>query len=307
MYKKTGRNINVSRDDLINDVIYKLELYDNSSPHVRKNTSNPYRDAVYTRLAEGKTVQVPSDIHEEAIIQWTEAKKGVEQKHNNIKHNNIKYQNELDKLREYESNRYNENSSSRGDLPRDYEIQRKDYPSHPYIKNVNDVEVEANIQEQENEETHDFQEPEHIQQYTQDNSNTECKTCNTAHKYIEPRNSQMSSTERPRNSQMPYTEQSRNSQHPYTEQSRNGQMPYTEQLRNGQMSYAREGSNRQPPYVDSRILYDDVMDYNDTDDNKNNYSMVSNNMYKYLFYLVLISFVYVLYKNHRNTEELFKL
>jgi len=174
MYRKTGRNISVSRDDLINAVIDKLHIYDNASPQNRKKMTNPYRDVIYTNTKEGKMVQVPSDIHEDAIQDWEESKQNVEEQHNQS-HNTVVYNNELDKLRHYESNRHNE-SSSRGALPRDYDLHRKVYIPEPDTHNV--IGVDATNQEHESK---DFQEPENVQRYM--DNEEECLTCNTNYEH----------------------------------------------------------------------------------------------------------------------------
>jgi len=75
VFKKTGRNVTVSRDDLMNDVIDRLMNYDSMSPSGKKKVSNPYRGPVYTKVDGGKLVQVPRQIQHLAIVKWVSMKK----------------------------------------------------------------------------------------------------------------------------------------------------------------------------------------------------------------------------------------
>ena len=264
MFRKTGRNISVSRDELINIVIDKLHIYDNASPQNRKNMSNPYRDVVYTNTKEGKMVQVPSDIHEDAIQEWTQSKQNVNEQHKE-QNNTAVYHNELDKLRQYESNKYND-VSSRGELPRDHDLYRKVYTPKPDESVVDGV-----VNTNQNYETRDFQEPENIQRYmNNEKKEEECLTCNTGydHKYV-----------------------ASGTQH----------TPYVNNM----------NDNMGNDYGDD---YDDGDDYGDdycadyTDKNANNYYTNNNdNMYKYLFYLVLLALLFVIYRNRNNNEQIFNL
>lgn len=74
-FKKTGRNVQVSRDDLINTTIEQLMKYDSVPPAQRSKMSNPYTDPVHTKVAGGKTVQVPRYIQHAAIVRWDILKK----------------------------------------------------------------------------------------------------------------------------------------------------------------------------------------------------------------------------------------
>lgn len=74
-FKKTGRNVQVSRDDLINTTIEQLMKYDSMSHPQRTKASNPYTDPVHTKVAGGKTVQVPRYIQHAAIVRWDILKK----------------------------------------------------------------------------------------------------------------------------------------------------------------------------------------------------------------------------------------
>src|SRR5260221_722224 len=74
MFKKTGRNIKVSREDLTSATIEKLMQYDSLLPNQRNGKSNPYSDQIYAQVADGKTVAVPKYIQHDAIIQWNSMK-----------------------------------------------------------------------------------------------------------------------------------------------------------------------------------------------------------------------------------------
>jgi hypothetical protein len=69
-FKKTGRNVTVSRCSLINSTIEKLMQYDSLLPNEKKNMINPYVDTIYTKVGNSKTVEVPKYIQNEAIVKW---------------------------------------------------------------------------------------------------------------------------------------------------------------------------------------------------------------------------------------------
>jgi hypothetical protein len=69
-YKKTGYNVTVSKDDLINVTLERLMQYDSLSLSERQNKENPYYDPVYTKVANGKVVQVPRYVQNAAIQKW---------------------------------------------------------------------------------------------------------------------------------------------------------------------------------------------------------------------------------------------
>jgi hypothetical protein len=74
-FKKTGNNVTVSREDLIEVTIDRLMNYDSLTPTEKKKISNPYKNPVYTKVAGGKTVQVPRQIQHLAIVKWVSIKK----------------------------------------------------------------------------------------------------------------------------------------------------------------------------------------------------------------------------------------
>lgn len=148
MYKKTGRNITVSRDVLMNCVINRLQEYDNSSPVGKRNMNNPYIDVIYAPIEGGKTVQVPSDIHEDAIQEWTQSKHNVDE---DIQRN--------------ESN-----------------IRRQTYDNTPYVHNnqpeptVSDNNLDINNTY--NNQDHDNNTQEQPYERPINSRTSECRTCN---------------------------------------------------------------------------------------------------------------------------------
>lgn len=69
-FKKTGKNVTVSRDDLINAMFEKLNRFDSLAPSAKSQQPNPYVDPVNIKTANGKMVQVPRYIQNKAIVQW---------------------------------------------------------------------------------------------------------------------------------------------------------------------------------------------------------------------------------------------
>jgi hypothetical protein len=153
MYKKTGRDVTVSREDLINLTLERLMEYDSATDAKRSRMKNPYDEPIYTKVAGGKTVQVPRYIQNAAIVKWNVLKTNSHTRLARRKRyagtdpnmlNPELYQNtdndddpedyELSKLRDYEKKRrqmvgrYNVpnegcgRGGSAGDLPRDYMI-----------------------------------------------------------------------------------------------------------------------------------------------------------------------------------------
>jgi len=74
-FKKTGRNVQIPRTDLINMTIDQLATYDSMPPAQRAKTSDPYSDPVHVTMSDGKTVQVPRYIQQASIVKWDILKK----------------------------------------------------------------------------------------------------------------------------------------------------------------------------------------------------------------------------------------
>ncbi|VBB18548.1 hypothetical protein YASMINEVIRUS_1011 [Yasminevirus sp. GU-2018] len=69
-FKKTGKNVTVSRDDLINATTERLAQFDSLPAEQKMKASNPYQDPVLVKTSEGKMVQVPRYIQNVAIVRW---------------------------------------------------------------------------------------------------------------------------------------------------------------------------------------------------------------------------------------------
>lgn len=70
VFKKTGRNVSVSKNELVTVTIDKLMYYDSLTPKQKKDKKCPYTEPIFTKLDGGKTVQIPENIQKEAIIEW---------------------------------------------------------------------------------------------------------------------------------------------------------------------------------------------------------------------------------------------
>src|SRR5579872_7427586 len=69
-FKRTGRNVTVSRNDLINATIDKLAEFDSMTSEQRERASDPYSAPINVTVAGGKMVQVPRYIQNAAIVRW---------------------------------------------------------------------------------------------------------------------------------------------------------------------------------------------------------------------------------------------
>ena len=74
IYKKTGNNVEVNRNDILNKAIEMLMHYDSLSKNTKKRMRNPYDSTMYAQLENGKMIQIPEDIQNEAIIRWSDTK-----------------------------------------------------------------------------------------------------------------------------------------------------------------------------------------------------------------------------------------
>lgn len=70
VFKKTGRNVTVSKNELITITIDKLMNYDSLTPKQRKNKKCPYTEPIFAKLSGGKTIQIPENIQKMAITEW---------------------------------------------------------------------------------------------------------------------------------------------------------------------------------------------------------------------------------------------
>lgn len=66
-FKRTGKNVSVSRDDLINAAKEKLAQFDAMTPDQQKQNPDPYNAPINIIVANGKLVQIPRYIQKAAI------------------------------------------------------------------------------------------------------------------------------------------------------------------------------------------------------------------------------------------------
>ena len=77
-FKKTGKNVTVSKEDLVSATVERLMDYDSTSPSDRKGKTNPYTDSLYVQVANGKTVQIPRYVQHAAIVKWDSMKNAAD-------------------------------------------------------------------------------------------------------------------------------------------------------------------------------------------------------------------------------------
>jgi hypothetical protein len=73
-YKHTGKNVSVSREDLMNAVHERLSEYDVLNNDQKSKLSNPYVDPVFVKTSDNKTVQVPRCIQNSVVMKWKTTK-----------------------------------------------------------------------------------------------------------------------------------------------------------------------------------------------------------------------------------------
>jgi len=67
-YKKTGKNVTVKKQDLINLVNEKIIQYENAKASGKKLImANPYTEPIYTKVEGGKMIQIPLETQSEAV------------------------------------------------------------------------------------------------------------------------------------------------------------------------------------------------------------------------------------------------
>lgn len=66
-YERTGRQVRISEDELIEIVLDKIDTYKDLHPRERRNYPNPMRDPIITKIASGKTIEIPRNIVEKAL------------------------------------------------------------------------------------------------------------------------------------------------------------------------------------------------------------------------------------------------
>jgi hypothetical protein len=74
-YKKTGKNVTVSKDDLVNAMLERLMDYDSMTPSQKSEMINPYNDPINVKVGGNKMVQVPRYVQNIAINKWLSLKR----------------------------------------------------------------------------------------------------------------------------------------------------------------------------------------------------------------------------------------
>ncbi len=110
-YKKTGKNLKVSRDSLIQHVIEQLEAYDSVPDWKKADIIDPYSNRLIVKLkGSNRRIEVPTDIQQEAIQIWTSSGR-FDQEHPSYPNTDPSPAQQF--------------AESGGDLPRDFEIFNK--------------------------------------------------------------------------------------------------------------------------------------------------------------------------------------
>jgi hypothetical protein len=66
-YERTGRQIRVPEDELVEIVLDRIDHYLTLHPRDRRNYPNPRTDPVVTRIASGKTIEIPQKLVDKAL------------------------------------------------------------------------------------------------------------------------------------------------------------------------------------------------------------------------------------------------
>ena len=72
-YKQTGNKIPVTKDELINYIHEQLTFYD----VCKLKDMNPYTQPIIYITKEGKMIQVPQEIQQEAVASWNPRSKFI--------------------------------------------------------------------------------------------------------------------------------------------------------------------------------------------------------------------------------------
>jgi len=70
-YKCTGNSHPVNKNQLLQSVFDAIDEFENDPDN--QNILNPYEESVIVKLNNGKIIQVPSEIQNEAIEKWVES------------------------------------------------------------------------------------------------------------------------------------------------------------------------------------------------------------------------------------------
>lgn len=78
-YKTTGAQIPITKDELLYGVIDQLRQYDDLARRNQPTTHNPYQEPILYTTSNGQSVQVPSQIQQEAIQDWVQQRQILDQ------------------------------------------------------------------------------------------------------------------------------------------------------------------------------------------------------------------------------------
>ena len=73
-FKKTGRSVEVNKNDLINDAIEQLKNYDSMPSENKYKMPNPYTEPINTKSNNGTLIEIPQYIQNIAIDKWNKNK-----------------------------------------------------------------------------------------------------------------------------------------------------------------------------------------------------------------------------------------
>lgn len=66
-YERTGKQVRVPEDELVSIVLDMIDEYAKLHPRERRNYPNPLASPIVTRVASGKTIQIPQQIIDKAV------------------------------------------------------------------------------------------------------------------------------------------------------------------------------------------------------------------------------------------------
>ena len=124
-FKRTGKNVSVSRDELVHGLFAQFSKFDAMTPEQKKMIINPYVSPVNVALAGGKMVQVPKNIQDFAISKW----RAMQESALSSPHTRIDRRKRYtgsdphimnDELKSIVPNEVYGSGGSMGDLPRDF-------------------------------------------------------------------------------------------------------------------------------------------------------------------------------------------
>lgn len=278
-FKRTGRNVQVSRDDLINVTIEQLMAYESTPRSKRARLPNPYTDVLYTKVDGGKIIQIPKYIQHAAILRWDELRARSRPIKIDVDSRPQGAHTRLDNRDRYaDADPYVMDKDLRRDLddeyPADYDYPADDQPNYPYTAQRRSEYVDDQVQgidsdinaEIQNTDTHsekyayldDNETPNNNVSNISDAYDTGCRSC-----------------------------------------AKNPVIYRGQQDRSDNDHYNPYGNNR---YADTDTDVDIDADFDadaDSDEDNNDTKIETENIYKYLFFIMLfiLAFIFIYYRN----------